>query len=95
MTAEIQTDVAQFGGGARQEAEVGLNAERVTSSWSWHLAKADIDTIVTKAKGDSGFQFTSPLDNEPLKYKCLRRRRREVPANSDRLECEFEQIFGP
>jgi len=94
--SEIQTDRAQFGGGgARQEAEAGMNAERIAAGWSWHRPKADINTIVDflRANGVRGFLFTPPTTGETAAFKCLRRKRREVTPTSDRLDCEFEQIF--
>ena len=92
---EIATLLAPFGDGARQETEDGLNAEATDPKWSWHLAKADIDTIVSflRTNAVSGFQFTSPVTGETKQFKCLRRHRREVTPDSDRLDCEFEQIF--
>lgn len=94
-STEILTDLAQFGDGARQETEAGLNAERTKSGYSFHLSKTDIDTIVAflQANGVSGFQFTLPTSGATLNFKCLSRRRREVTPESDRLDCQFEQIF--
>ena len=94
---ETRTLLAQFGDGARQEAVDGLNAEMTNPKWSWHLAKADIATIAAflQTNGVSGFQFTSPLTGTTLNYKCLKRHRREITPDSDRLDCEFEQIFVP
>lgn len=79
-----------------QEAEAGLNAERTASGWSWHRSKVEIDTIVTflRANGVSGFQFTPPTIGETADFKCLRRKRREIASDSDRLDCELERSLG-
>ena len=97
--SQTRTDLAWFGRGARQEIEAGLNSEVTIGRWSWHRSKADINTIVAflRANGVSGFQFTPPTSTlgETLNFRCISRKRREITSDSDRLDCQFEQIFVP
>jgi phage-related protein len=93
--SEILTDLAWFGGGARQEIEAGLNSEVTIGRGPWHRSKADIDIIVAflQTSGVSGFQFTPPPTGEMANFRCISRKRRETTSDSDRLDCTFEQIF--
>jgi phage-related protein len=95
--SEIRTDLAQWSDGARQESEFGLNLEVTSGGWSWRRSKAEIDTVVQflRENGVRGFLFTPPTTQETAAFKCLRRKRREITSDSDRLDCEFEQVFVP
>jgi phage-related protein len=71
--SEILTDLAWFGGGARQEIEAGLNCEVTIGRGPWHRSKADIDIIVAflRTSGVSGFQFTPPPTGEMANFRCI------------------------
>lgn len=94
---EIHTDLAEFGDGARQEAETGLNSVRSAGGWTFLGANDDINSAVAflVANGVSGFQFTHPVSGAVNNYKCTSWKAAYLTGDDAKLTCQFQQIFVP